>query len=168
MAKGDFSFKNTGGHSNVPTFTFQTEAAATDILAGEPVKWKSVGSPYVIPLADADLTIGTDTGLVGVIAAGDSTHTASADGTIEVYLPLPGIIYRGKALTASTFDTQSEIDALVGDRVVVDLTSSTYTIDAAVGDGAQNAFLIVGGNPDTQEVWFTCRLDATFLSGESV
>lgn len=167
MAKGDIGIKNPGGHSNVPTITCQTEAAATDIKAGEFVKWKSAGSPYVIPLANGDLTIGTDTQIVG-LAASDSDHTSSADGTCDVYLPLPGIVYKAKATTSGNFDTQSEIDALVGDRVVMTLSSSTYTIDEDAGDGATNAFYIIGGDPLTSEVWFTVRLDATFLSGESV
>lgn len=168
MAKGDIDFKNRGGHDSVPTFTFQTEAGATDIKAGEPIKWKSAGSPYVIPLVDADLTIGTDTQLVSMNCASDSTHTSTADGSIQAYLPLPGIIYRAKAKTSGNFDTQSEINALVGDRVIIDLTGIIYTIDESAGDGATNAFYIVGGDPASAEVWFTVRADATFLSGESV
>lgn len=163
MARGDILLKDHGGANTLPTQRWLTEAAATAILAGEPVKFKSAGSPYAIPLADADLTIGTDTAMLGV-AASDGTHTASADGYVDVYMPLPGTVWRAKAKTASTFDTQSEIDALIGDRVVLDLTSSTYTVDVAAGDGANNAFYIVGGDPTNSEVWFTIRTDATYLS----
>jgi hypothetical protein len=163
MARGDIKIRQTGGQTNVPTVKWQTEANATAIYAGEPLKLKAAGSPYVIPCADADLTIGTDTAFIG-IAATDGTHTASADGSVDVFMPLPGVVYEAKAKTASTVDTQSEIDALCGDRVVLDLTSSTYTLDASAGDGANNAFYIVGGDPAQATVHFTCRADATYLA----
>lgn len=162
MATGDIKILRTAG-GNVPTYRWQTEAAATDIKAGEPVKLKAAGSPYVIPLADADLTIGTDTAMVG-IAASDSTHTASADGHIDVYIPLPGIVYEVKAKTSTSADTQAEIDALVGDRKVIDLTGTTYTMDEAAADGAANAFYIVGGDPDRATLEFIIRTDATVLA----
>lgn len=152
MAKFDVKIVGPGADS-VPTWRWQTEANATAIYAGEPVKLKAAGSPYVIPAADADFTLGTDTPFMG-IAASDGTHTASADGYVDVYMPLPGLIYEAKAKTSTTADTLSEINALCGDRVVFDLTSSTYTVDAAAGDGATNALMIVGGNPDNTTIKF--------------
>lgn len=162
MAQGDIKIVRTAG-GNVPTFRWQTEAGATDINAGEPVKLKAAGSPYAIPLADADLTIGTDTAMIGV-AASDSTHTSSADGVIDVYVPLPGIVYEAKATTAANVDTQAEIDALVGDRVTIDLSGGSYTLDENDTDGANNAFYIIGGDPDRQTIEFIIRTDATVLA----
>jgi len=158
----DIEISRTAG-GNVPTFRWQTEGGETDIQAGQPVKLKAAGSPYVIPLADGDLTIGTDTAMVG-IAASDSTHTASADGVVDVYIPMPGVVYKCAATTAANVDTQAEIDALVGDRVTVDLSGGTYTIDEDATDGADNAFYIVGGNPDDQTLEFIIRADATVLA----
>src|SRR6056297_2748248 len=111
----DIKIVRTAG-GNVPTYRWQTDAGDSDIKAGDPVKLKSAGSPYVIGLATGDLTIGTDTAMVGV-AASDSTHTASADGVIDVYVPLPGLVYEAKATTGTNVDTQAEINALCGDRV---------------------------------------------------
>lgn len=149
------------GYLNLPTERWQTEANATAIYAGEPVKLKAAGSPYVIPLADGEPVIGTTTQVVGV-AASDSTQTASADGYVMVYpANLPGVIWKAKGKTSSTVDTQSEINALCGDNVVLDLTSSTYTVDAAAGNGATSGVQIVGGNPDTTEVYFKFRPAAT-------
>lgn len=142
---------------------WQTEANSTAFYAGEPVKLKAAGSPYAIVCVDGDLTIGTDTAFLG-FAATDSTHTASADGVVKVYVPEEGAVWRAKAKTSTTADTQAEINALVGDRVVLDLTSSTWTIDAAAGDNSANAFYIVGGNPTTAEIYFTVRSDATYLA----
>lgn len=156
MAKNDITIIDQAGHNVVPTRRWQTEAAATAILAGEPVKLKASGSPYVIPLADGEPVIATTTAVIG-IAASASTHTASADGYVDVYIPLPGVIYKAKAKTASTADTQSEINALCGDNVVLDLTSSTYTVDAAAGDGATKGVRIVGGDPNGSYIYFEFR-----------
>lgn len=159
MARGDISVIKDCG----PAVEWQTEAASTAILAGEPVKLKSAGSPYGILCADADLTIGTDTVFLG-IAASDSTHTASADGIVRVYMIKPSSILRAKAKTYSTVDTQAEINALCGDRVVLDYTSSTWTLDAASGDNSANAFYILGGDPVRGTIDFSCRVDATYMS----
>lgn len=147
--------------------TFQTEAAATAIAAGEFVKWKSNGSPYVIPLADADGAIGTVVALVG-LAKSDSTHTASVDGTVDVYLPLPGVVYAVKAKDAAAANTEAEVKALGGDRVVIDLTSGVYTLDTAAGEAQTSPFTIVGGDASTSTLYVTLRSGATFLGDQDV
>jgi len=153
MALGNISIRDTGGVQAVPVLTYQTELNTTAIYAGEPVKLKSAGSPYVIPLADGDPIKGTTTQVKG-IAKSNSTQTSTADGTVDVYVPLPGVVYAAKAKTASTFDTLTEVNALANDRVVLDLTSSTYTVDVAAGDGATKGIEIVGGDYTTQTVYF--------------
>ena len=166
MATGDIKIHKSP-YSTIPTLEWQTEANTTAILAGEPVKLKVDGSPYAIPCADADLTVGTDSAFLG-IAATASTHTASADGVVSVYLPLPGIIWKCAVTTAANFDTTTEINALVGDKVTFDLVSSTYTIDENDGNADASALFIVGGDAtDTSKpiAYFTIRHDATFLSG---
>ena len=162
MSRNDIKHIDTAGLNVVPTRKFLTEAAATAILQGEPVKFKALGARYVIPLADADGVIGTMTPIVG-IAASDSTQTASADGSVEVYLPIPGVVYEIKAKTAASADTQAEIDALTLDRAIIDLTSSTYTLDATGTDVVTAPFVIVGGDPSKSTLWFTIRSSATIL-----
>jgi len=156
MAKNDITIIDQAGYNVIPTRRWQTEAAATAILAGEPVKLKALGSPYVIPVADTEPIIGTTSPIIG-IAASASTQTASADGYVDVYIPLPGVIYKAKAKTASTADTQSEINALCGDHVVFDLTTGVYTVDAAAGDGNTKGIQIVGGDPNGSYIYFTIR-----------
>lgn len=152
----DFKIVRTPG-GNVPTYRWQTDAGDADIKAGDPVKLKAAGSPYVVGLVDGDLTIGSDTAMVG-IAASDSTHTSSADGVVDVYIPLDGIVYEAKATTAGNVS-----DTLVGDRVTVDRTGTTYTIDENAGDSAVRAFYIVGADADRGTVEFIIRNDATIL-----
>ena len=148
MALGNVKIVDSAGRSALPTWKWQTEAGATAILAGEPVKMKVTGAagPYVIPLADAEPVAGTTSSFVG-IAATSSTHTASADGSIEVYIPLPGLVYECAAKTAANADTQAEIDALCGKMVPFDLTAGVYTVDAADSTGLTKGLTIIGGNP---------------------
>lgn len=152
MAKGNVKIlRNPHGVST--TEVFLTEAAATAIYAGEPVKLKAAGSEYVIPLADADPVLGTDTSFVG-IAASDSNHTSGADGEIEVYLLQPGVVYACKAKSATAFDTAAEIKALKNTKVLFDLTSSTYTVDTGASADTENGLIIIGGDADTSTVYF--------------
>ena len=153
----DIKILRTAG-GNVPTYRWQTDAGDSAIKAGDPVKIKAAGSPYVIGLADGDLTIGTDTAMVG-IAASDSTHTASADGVVDVYIPLPGIVYEAAATTAGNVAA-----TLVGDRVTVDLSGTTYTIDENATDAAANAFYVTGVDVDNGTIEFIIRADATILA----
>lgn len=166
MARADIKIVDTGGHGAVPTFNWQVDDTATSsanaILAGEPVKQGAAASQYAIPLADGDLTIGTDQPMIG-IAKNDSTATSSANGVVDVYMPLPGVLYEMRAKTASLVDTQAEIDAIVGENLVMDLTSSSYTLDTAGGSAASNAFLVVGGNVERRSLQFHIGLHATVL-----
>ena len=156
MAKGDIDIYDVSGKNTVPTKVFQTETGATAILAGEPVKLKSAGSPFVIPLATTEPVIGTTTQVIG-IAATDSTQTASDDGVISVYLPDSKVVWRAKATTPANIDTKAKLDALANDRVKFDFGSSIYTVDENEGDGATSGLQIVGGNPDTGDIHFTIR-----------
>lgn len=163
MARGNISVVSSGAGA-APTYKWQTEAAATAIYAGEPVKLKAAGSPYVIPCADADLTLGTDVEFIG-IAASDSTQTSALDGSINVYIPLPGMIYEAKAKTAASVDTQAEIDALCGDRKIFDLTTGVYTVDEAAADAVGNALLIIGGDPSKKTLKFIIDRGTNAVAG---
>lgn len=145
------------------TYRWQTDAGDPAIVAGQPLKLKAAGGRYVVGLEDGDLTIGTDTAFVG-IAKSDSTHTASADGEVEVYIPFEGTVYEIKAKSATAVDTQAEIDALRGKRCVIDLTTGVYTLDTAASDAAANAFVIIGGNAAHRTLYVIVRASATVLN----
>ena len=83
---------------------------------------------------------------------------------IEVWLPLPGIIYSGTALSGSTLaSTAALVAALVGKRVVLDLTSSVWTVDTGATDAITNGIVIVGGNPSNYDIYFCLMPSITFL-----
>lgn len=135
MAVGDiFIYKANGTQGSR---RFAVAAGATAILAGEPVV-KSLGAVSVTAAADGTPVVGTDY-VVG-IAASNSTQTASVAGYVDVTVLTPGMVIAGKPKTAASWDTQAEYDALTGKRVVFDLTSGSYTIDAT--DGATNGLVV--------------------------
>jgi len=140
---------------------FLVAAGATAILAGQPIV-KALGAAVVTAAADGTPVVGTDY-IVG-IATTDSTQTASAAGYVYAMPLVPGVIYAGQPKTAASWDTQAEYDALVGDRVVFDLTSGDYTIDAT--DSANNGLVVealnIKENPNT--VAFSIRAGASYLA----
>lgn len=150
----------------VPTRVFQTDAAATIIERGMFMKRTSEGSPYVTPSVNGDATIGTDTDIVG-LAAKDSSHTSTADGTIEVYAPLPGLVYRGYATTAGNVAATLE-----GDRITITVSATTsagdWTINEDAGDSDANAFQIYGVDTDKDTIDFILRLSGTEIGSSTI
>lgn len=117
---------------------YAVAASATLIYPGEPVA-KALGGYVVTPLATNKPVVGTD--YIAGVASSTSTNTASAAGTVKVTKMIPGQSWLISPNAATTWDTQAEYDLLVGDRVLLDLTSTTYTILAA--DSANNGCVIL-------------------------
>lgn len=139
--------------------------AAATIQPGTPTKFSSAGA--VVPMADGN---GTTSERFTGIAKTVSTDTAAAAGVVYTFIPLPGLIYAGKAKSASGANTQAAIDALLGKRVVFDLTGTvgpgltgTWTVDTAAGDGATNCLVIIGGEYQTNTVYFMYSISGTVL-----
>lgn len=164
MSRNDFKVKDIAGYNVLPCRTYQVASGVlTSIKAGEPVRMTTIGtSVYAELAADDDPTIGTD--YVLGIAASDSTDTVAAAGTVDVYLPLPGVVYRGKAKSSAAADTAAEILALANKRVIWDLTSSVWTVDTAAADGSTNGIILTGtGDAATSEVDFQISIRTTNL-----
>ncbi len=130
---------------------------AATIDRGTPTKEGSSGAVAI--MADGN---GTTSERFSGVAKSVSTDTAAADGRVEVYLPVPGLVYKGSPKVAGAADTQAEIDALGGKRVVFDLTSSDWTVDSGASDGATNGLVIIGGDANDDVLYFvispTCTL----------
>jgi hypothetical protein len=116
-------------------------ASGTAINAGEPVA-RALGAVAVTPCATNAGTVGTDY-VVGV-ATTNSTNTASAAGTVNVIPLNSGATYLVNPKVAATWTPQSSYDALVGKRVLIDLTSGAYTLLAS--DSAANGFVVQAMN----------------------
>lgn len=83
-----------------------------------------------------------------------STETASANGTVDTWAPVPGMVYRGFPKTAGSCNTQAKINALMGKKVLFDLTSSDWTVDTGATDALVNCVVICGGIPANDEALF--------------
>ena len=136
---GDFQIYAEGAFGYPGDDEYAVASGTTaSIPAGTPVS-KPLGSATVAAAADGTPVVATD--FFAGIAATTSTETASAAGTVKVTKMVPGMSWLVAPKTTATWDTQAEYDALVGDRVTLDLTSDTWTIDAT--DGATNGCVVM-------------------------
>lgn len=164
--RGDIKVSSPTGTLPFSKLWAVASGTVTSIEAGEPTEGvdAAAASPWlgtINIMADGE---GTTSQRFTGIAKDDSTETASAAGTVNVYLPLPGIVYSAKAKTASTADTAAEVQALSGKRVVFDLTSDVWTVDAAAADAVANNIVIIGGDYQTQTLDFVYAPKGTFLA----
>jgi len=168
MAAGDISIYRSAGL----IYSVQKPVASGTTLAieaGEPTTISgATGSVTgtVILAADGDpTTVGTATNThFAGLAKSDSSETASAAGTVLVWSPIPGILYKAKAKSSAAADTAAEIRALANKRVILDLTANVFTVDTAATDAITNGIVIEGGDPFTSSVYFTISPNVTFLS----
>jgi hypothetical protein len=132
--------------------------SAASIARGCPTKMSTSG--YVAIMVDADGTLNNR--FTGV-SKSTSTDTAAADGNVELWLPLPGLIYVAAAKTAANADTQAEIDALYGKRVIFDLTSTVWSVDTGATDASTNCLIILGGDYQTSLIYFAYGSGGTII-----
>lgn len=142
---GDILFKLQASNGYQGDTTYQVEGGAVGtILAGEPVT-KVLGQQYVLPAATNTPVVGTD--FMAGISATLSTDTVAADGTVSVAQLVPGVIYLAKPLVPSDYfgsgasPSQTTYNTTVGNRVLFDLTSGTYTITTA--DGSTHGLVVM-------------------------
>lgn len=137
------------------------------IGAGSPTKlsaYDTAGVGAIIPMVDGDGLLGSASSrcIFTGIAKDVSTDVAAA-GICNVWVPVPGLLYRGFCKSATAMNTQAKINILMGQRVVFDLTGTTWTIDSATADALVNCVVIVGGLPNTNECLWMYSPKGTFL-----
>lgn len=151
-----------------PAFTFTPIVAAgsaNSIHAGEPtIKGEATGTStgvVKIPVDGDPLT--TSQHQFSGIAKSESTDTAAAAGVVTIWAPLPGIIYESKAKTSTDANTAAKVAALFDKRTILDLTGTTWSVDAAATDSKNNGIFIVGGDFRTQSIYFFVTNGVTFF-----
>lgn len=144
--------------------------AVGSILPGTPTKLNGSrgASGTIVPMVDAD---GSTSQVFTGIAKTVSTDTASAAGVVYAFMPLPGVIYAAKAKSATAANTDAKIDALRGGRFVFDLTGTVgvgltgeWTIDTVAGDGANNCIVVVGGEYQTNTLYFIYQVRGSYMN----
>ena len=137
MAKGDLIPFENESMSMGGTLKFAVASGTTaSINAGEPVQ-KAAGAAYA---AQAATNFPTTTLRQVGVAMSNSNETATAVGTVDVLVSRPGQLWLIAPKVAATWNTQAKYNALVGSRVLIDYTASTFTILAA--DGASNGCIV--------------------------
>lgn len=138
MAIGDITVLEQNSMTGRGARRYNVAAGATAILAGEPVA-RALGATSVTAAATNTPVVSTD--FYAGIAMTASTQTASANGYVDVMPLASGTTYLIKPKVAATYDTQLEYNDLVGKRVLLDLTTGSYTLLAA--DGATYGCVIM-------------------------
>jgi len=141
---GDIQIFTEGAFGYPGDDAFCVGPSSTLINAGEPVAkcgGNTLGS-YVTPApTNTPYVDATAANFYAGIAATTSTNTSTKPGSVTVTKLLPGISYLISPNVAATFATQALYSALVGARVLLDLTTGTYTILAT--DAAANGCVIM-------------------------
>jgi len=148
-------------YASTPTREFvvedRTTSSDTVMYPGEPVKINGEGANYVIHLATGDPEYGTD--IMAGITANGSTETSTVDGVVDVILPLPGIIWRGKAT-----DSTALAAGILYDCVTFDFTTPDFTVDEDEGtDENIHGLRIMGYDSDEGTVDFMIKPNVTLL-----
>jgi len=101
------------------------------------------------------------------IAIDESTETSSADGTVNVLIPVPGqTVLRCKATTAGNIDTAAKLLALRQNSVTFDVTSLTQTVDEDETDDPNvHGLMIIGGDIVAGTIDFVINQNAGFAAG---
>jgi len=105
---------------------------------------------------------GTTSQLHTGIAKAASNETSSAAGNVQLWFPVPGLVYRTGNLTSTNSNTQAKINALYHKRVKFNLTGTVWTVDSAQTDATTNGIVIIGGNPLTSELLWVYSTSVTF------
>lgn len=150
MARNDMWIK-TAMDSAFTKKRLVASGAVASIQAGTPTKENGSNVGVIAAMVDAD---GTTSQRFAGLSKNDSTDTAAAAGIVYTWTPLPGLVYAGKAKTASLANTQALIDALVGKRVVFDLTGGAWTVDTSASDASTNCVICAGGEYQTSLIYF--------------
>lgn len=141
-----------------------TSGGVATIQAGTPTKGAdATGASWtgaVIPMATGG---GTTSDRFTGLCKSTSTDTASANGVVTLWLPLPGLVYSCKATTSTNANTAALIQALYGKRVTLTLASSLWSVNTAATDAAANMITILGGDPNTTQIYFTYKTTGTVI-----
>lgn len=120
----------------------KANGSAPAINAGEPVG-KTLGNQYVITLANAKPVVGTD--FMAGISLSTSSETSAIDGTVQVVPVDNTTIWLVSPNVAATYGVgatpnQTTYNALVGARVLIQVTTGVFTLLAA--DSANNGCVV--------------------------
>lgn len=161
-----FGFKIDKGLSQSYTMRFLVASGTTgSIVAAAPTKLTTADGSVAGVIADMADGDGIVTGerFCG-LAKDTSTETSSAAGVCNTWAPVADLVYRGTAKSSTAANTQAKIDALMGKKVLFDLTSSNWTVDSAATDALINCVVIVGGQPLTNELLFVYSSKGTIFN----
>ncbi len=144
MAIGDLIVLEHASMTGRGSRLHNVAAGAVTINPGEPVCY-GIGGAVTVIAAPNNFPVTSSDYFVG-IAQTTSTQSSGTAGTVGILPTNPGTTYLIKPKVGTSWDTQSEYDALVGKSVLIDLTTGSYTILATSPDSSKNGCVIQAMN----------------------
>lgn len=170
MALADITlYEVADGNGFIGARNFQVASGGTPpaINAGEPVSRALGATAFVTAMATNKPVVATD--FLAGVSATTSTETTTVAGTVDVTKLSVNQSYLISPKVAATYGVgatpvQATYDALIGSRVLIDLTAGVYTLLAV--DGATNGcdVLPLDVTKYPGKVRFTFRGGVNFLS----
>lgn len=142
MAAGDLTLLEGSAANGSRGARLYNVASGTPILAGEPVMIRAVGNVVVEPNLTSTPVVSASAGVEGLfvgVAATNSTNTASAAGKVYVLPISSDQTWLISPKVPTSWDTQSEYDALVGKRVTLDNSTTVSATAQNIGSYTLNA-----------------------------
>lgn len=152
MAQNDIQVVDMAGAS-VRRFVREDRTTSSESATLKPGDFAKIGtSNDVLLVATGDPEAGTDR-VVGLVTK-ESTETSTADGFVDILVPVPGkTVFRAKATTAANLT-----DAILYNSVAFDVTTGTITVDEDETDDPNvHGLQIVSYDADADTVDFVIK-----------
>lgn len=142
MALGDIQFLADAQFGAVGSRPHSVASGAVATINAGELVLKTLGSAFVVAWGNtaAKPVVGTD--FLAGVSTSTSTDTASANGTVEIMPIDPKMVFLVSPNAPTSWDTQAEYDALVGDRVLLSSSSVGGAQTLLAADGSTNGLVV--------------------------
>ena len=165
MARGDIRFVTPINEAFTTTW-IAPSGQVKEMEAGEPTIHDDAAGSATGAISKMANGGGVSSQRFTGICKDDSTDTVAAAGVVVTYIPLPGLIYKAKATTATNANTAALVNAFQAKRVTFDLDllgTDLWSVDEDVTDAIDNMVVITGGEYQTSTLWFVYAANGTYL-----
>ncbi len=142
MALGDIKLLADAAFGAVGSRTHAVASGAVATINAGELVLKTLGSAFVVAWGNtaAKPVVGTD--FVAGLSVSTSTDTVAANGTVEIMPIDPKMVFLITPNAPTSWDTQAEYDALVGDRVLLNSGSVGGAQTILASDSATSGLVI--------------------------
>lgn len=142
MALGDITLLADAAFGAVGSRPHKVQSGAVATINPGELVLKDLGSPYVVAWGNTSAKPVVATDFIAGLSTTTSTDTVAANGSVDIMPIDPKMVFLISPSVAATWDTQTEYDALVGDRVLLASSSVGGAQTILATDGATNGLVV--------------------------